>query len=199
MTDVAQEMTPPTNLALAYAPTKFRSAFALLLQIDDRFADILRNAREPMIAQIKMAWWREAFGKAPHQRPKGEPLLQALNQTDDLITFTALEALVLAWENLLGNDEWTQEVLESHAIQRAEAIFQTYAQWVGNAQDVRPLGQLWALETLRVAFPERVSDMVALPVVSLPKARALRPLSILTMSVRTASGPRLVWHALTGL
>lgn len=199
MIDTMPEMSPPTRLALAYVPHRLRPAFALLLQIDGRFADILHNAREPMIAQIKMAWWREAFGKTPQQRPKGEPLLQALNHMNELIPYTALEALTLAWESLLGSEEWTQEVVARHAAQRAEAIFQTYAQWIGCQQDVGALGQLWALETLRMAFPERVPDGVSLPPARLPKARKRRPLSILTMSVRTTSGPRLVWHALTGL
>lgn len=198
MLNAVHEMTPPTNLAITYAPVRVRSAFALLLQIDSRFADILHNAREPMIAQIKMAWWREAFGKAPNERPKGEPLLQALDQTGDIIPYTALEALVLGWEMLLGSEAWNQATIDGHADMRAKAIFQTFGQWVGSPQDVGPIGRLWALDTLRMAFPERVPDSIALPSVSLPKARALRPLSILSLSVRTGSGPRLVWHALTG-
>ena len=198
MTDADQKMTPPTNLAIAYAPINVRSAFSLLLQIDQRFANILRNAREPMIAQIKMAWWREAFGKAPHQRPRGEPLLQALNQTGELIPYTALEALVLGWEMLLEAEQWNQEMIDGHASLRAQAVFLTYGQWVGSTQDVLPVGQLWAINSLRSDFPERVSDSIAARHASISRTRALRPLSILAMSMRTASGPRLVWHALTG-
>ena len=104
-----------------------------------------------------------------------------------------------AWEELLGSDEWNQAVTGTHAQLRAEAIFQTYANWVGSAQDVRPIGRLWAIETLRKAFPQRVAGSISAPLAALPKGRGLRPLSILHMSVRTASGPRLVWHALTGL
>ncbi|MFM2237345.1 MAG: hypothetical protein RL209_1379, partial [Pseudomonadota bacterium] len=81
--DTALELYPPAQLAIAYAPRDLRSAFALLLQVDQRFAEILRNAREPMIAQIKMAWWREALSSTAEARPKGEPLLQALNQLGD--------------------------------------------------------------------------------------------------------------------
>ncbi len=198
MTRNTQEMTPPTNLAIAYAPLRVRSAFALLLQIDNRLANILRSSREPMIGQIKMAWWREAFGQAPHQRPKGEPLLQALTEIDDLIPHTALEALVLGWEILLGSERWNQEDIDRHADLRTEAIFQTFAHWIGSERDIRPIGRLWALETLRMAFPERVADNITLPPAPLPKVRALRPLSILALSMRTDSGLRLVWHALTG-
>lgn len=193
-----EEMTPPTNLAIAYAPLRVRSAFALLLQVDNRLANILRSSREPIIGQIKMAWWREAFGQEPHQRPKGEPLLKALTEIDDFIPYTALEALVLGWEILLGSERWNQEDIDRHTDLRTEAIFQTFAHWTGSEQDIRPIGRLWALETLRMAFPERVADNITLPPAPLPKVRELRSLSILALSVRTGSGLRLVWHALTG-
>ena len=198
MTDSVLEMAPPARLAIAYAPSDVRSAFALLLQIDNRFAEILRNAREPMIAQIKIAWWREAFASAAETRPKGEPLLQALNEVGDRIPLRALEALASAWEELLGSEKFSQEAIDVHAELRAEAIFLTYAGWVGSVQDMRPIGRCWALEALRMPFPERVAGC-NVPHAPLPKARALRPLSILTMSVRTVSGPRLILHALTGI
>ena len=197
-TDAVLELAPPARLAIAYAPSNIRSAFALLLQIDNRFAEILRNAREPMIAQIKMAWWREAFASAADARPKGEPLLQALNEAGDRIPLSALEALASAWEALLGSERFNQEVIDVHAELRAEGIFLTYAGWMGTVQDMRPIGRNWALDALRIAFPDRVADCNMQPA-PLPKARALRPLSILTMSVRTISGPRLILHALTGI
>ena len=196
--DPVLELAPPARLAIAYAPSDVRSAFALLLQIDNRFAEIYRNAREPMIAQIKMAWWREAFASAADARPKGEPLLQALNKAGDRIPLSALEALASAWEALLGSERFSQEVIDVHAELRAEGIFLTYAGWMGTVQDMRPIGRNWALDALRIAFPDRVADCNMQPA-PLPKARALRPLSILTMSVRTISGPRLILHALTGI
>ena len=199
MTNASLEILPPTRLAMAYVPAHLRSALTLLLQMDMRFGDIVRTAREPMIAQIKMAWWREALTEAVDLRPKGEPLLQALAAVGGTIPLSALEALVSAWEELLGSDEWNQAVTDTHTQLRAEAIFQTYANWVGSAQDVRPIGRLWAIETLRKAFPQRIAGSISTPLAALPKGRALRPLSILHMSVRTTSGPRLVWHALTGL
>jgi phytoene synthase len=196
--DTALELSPPARLAIAYAPRDLRPAFALLLQIDQRFAEIMRNAREPMIAQIKMAWWREAFASPIEARPKGEPLLQALNEVGDRIPSSALEALASAWEHLLGHAQFSQEAIDTHSELRAEAIFKTYATWMGSMEDMHPIGRGWALESLRTAFPERVADCI-MPSAPLPKARALRPLSIFTMSVRTGSGLRLILHALTGI
>ncbi len=192
-------LAPPARLAVAYAPQNFRAPLALLLEIDIRLQGILENAREPMIAQIKMAWWREAFENSLNARPKGESLLQALNSVDDVIPSAALESLVSSWEILLGSNHWAQDVTAAHATLRSSAIFQTYAHWVGATKDVQAAGQAWANAALRQAFPDRILKDLHSGNAPLLKGRKLRPLSILMMSVRTSSGPRLVWHALTGL
>lgn len=198
MTDITSDLPPPSNLAVAYTPLVFRPAFALLLQLDARFADIVRKAREPMIAQIKLAWWRDAFADEPALRPKGEPLLQALGACDDKISSAALEKLVSAWELLLGEGAWNPHDVEEHSRLRGGAIFGSYAQWAGSGCDVRALGQQWALDWLRVEFPSQLNVLHARPLPALPRGRQLRPLSILAMSVRNVSGPRLIAHALTG-
>ena len=52
-------LTPLHRLALAYAPAASRGAWLGFLALDMRLAAIVRAAREPMIGQIKLAWWRE--------------------------------------------------------------------------------------------------------------------------------------------
>lgn len=199
MVNVMSTLAPPAKLAVAYARGSIRHPFTLLLEIDERLQGIVETAREPMIAQIKMAWWREAFEKPANARPKGEPLLQALNGVDDVIPSAALESLVSAWEILLGSEHWAQDVIAIHASLRSDAIFQTYARWVCAEQDVRAAGQRWASDALRQDFPNRFPKDLERNPVPFPRGSKLRPLSILNMSVRTSSGPRLVWHALTGL
>lgn len=192
-------LIPPVHLAVAYAQHKFRAPLALLLEIDNRLQGILENTREPMIAQIKMAWWREAFENSPNARPKGEPLLQALNNVGDVIPSAALQSLVSAWEILLGSQHWAQDAVATHAELRSDAIFQTYAQWVSTKQGVKAAGQVWATDALRQEFPDRFPKDLQRGNAPSLRSRKLRPLSILNMSVRTSSGPRLVWNALTGL
>jgi len=198
MNDIASQLPPPANLAVAYTPVAFRPAFTLLLQLDVRFADIVRKAREPMIAQIKLAWWRDAFAAEPTVRPKGEPLLQALGACGDGISPSALEDLVSAWELLLGDDEWAAENVEKHAALRGPAIFGSYAASIGDRCDVSALSQQWAIDALRLEFPSKFVALRNQPLPALPKGRKLRSLSILAMSVRNVSGPRLIGHALTG-
>lgn len=198
MNDTASPLPPPANLAVAYTPVAFRPAFALLLQLDMRFADIVRKAREPMIAQIKLAWWRDAFAAEPALRPKGEPLLQSLGACGDVISPSALEDLVAAWELLLGEEEWAAQDVEAHAALRGRAIFGSYAAWIGEVCDVRSLSHQWARDALRLEFPSKFVAIDNQPLPALIKGRKLRPLSILAMSVRNVSGFRFIGHALTG-
>jgi phytoene synthase len=198
MNDTASQLAPPANLAVAYTPVAFRPAFTLLLQLDMRFADIVRKAREPMIAQIKLAWWRDAFAAEPALRPKGEPLLQVLGACGDVISSSALQDLVSAWELLLGEGEWAAQDVETHAALRGGAVFGSYAAWIGDGCDVSSLSHQWALDALRLEFPSKFVALDNQPLPALPKGRKLRPLSILAMSVRKVTGLRLIGHALTG-
>lgn len=198
MNGTAPQLPPPANLAVAYTPIAFRPALTLLLQLDARFADIVCKAREPMIAQIKLAWWRDAFAAEPALRPKGEPLLQALGACGGLISPSALQDLVSAWELMLGQEEWAVPDVAKHAALRGRAIFGSYVVWIGGSYDISALSHQWARDALRLEFPSKLSVPNNQPLPALPKGRKLRPLSILAMSVRKVTGLRLIGHALTG-
>lgn len=192
------ELTPPTRLAIQYATPEHRVAFRLLMLIDQRLCDVLAKAREPMIGQIKLAWWREGFNSAATDRPKGEPLFEALNAYGEAIPTAALEGLVSAWEVLIGADKWGDDMLLKHSALRSAAIFKTYAQWVRSPTDLLGVGQAWAIASLAQAYPGRISpeDIPSRP--ALPRERRVRPLTILALSVYENSGTRIIWHALTG-
>jgi len=109
-----------------------------------------------------------------------------------------LEDLVSAWELLLGEDEWAAQDVAKHAALRGGAIFGSYAAWIGDRCDFSALSQQWAIDALRLEFPSKFVALRNQPLPALPKGRKLRSLSILAMSVRNVSGPRLIGHALTG-
>lgn len=92
----------PRRLALAYAPRRSRDAVLTLWLLDQRLAGILQAQGEVLIAQIKLAWWRDRLGEDPNQWPRGEPLL-ALLQTGKVPPRSYLP-LVDGWEALLAED-----------------------------------------------------------------------------------------------
>jgi phytoene synthase len=159
-----------------------------LLAFDARLALLVSTASEPMIGQLKLAWWRDAIAMQPDMRPKGEPLLRQLAVLDKPDVGLAMSQLVDAWETLLVAED-SAAALAAFAKERGAAIFGSYAVWVGSDVDVKALGAIWA-----------VADLTGDVAQGSPKIyeRKLRPLTILALSVRDVSGPRLLWHALTG-
>lgn len=188
MSDIDHDLTPPQRLALAYAKGDQRDILSFMLRLDARLCNIVGRASEVMIAQMKLAWWRDALSCEPARRPKGEPLLLDFERVSDKIAVAA-EQLVSAWELLLVEADWSPEVVAQFALMRGEAVFLT--------DFPRDLGSEWAASDLRLRFPEKGLGPVSSKV-ELPRNRVARPLSILAMSVRDISGPRLIWHALTG-
>jgi len=87
-------------------PRTRRPAIAALWALAERLTKLLQDAREPLIGQIKLAWWRDMMAMLaadPAALPKGEPLLAELQATwagqaglDTLID--AAEAMLLAEE-----------------------------------------------------------------------------------------------------
>ena len=178
-------LLPPQRLAIAYAPVELRPLLSLLLEFDARLADIVARSTEPLIGQMKLAWWRDALAAEPERRPKGEPLFAQLDSIPDKQLEPVLLELVDAWEALLVG-----EAVDAFAAARGRAIFSSYARWVRSTVDAGELGAGWASDSIAASR--------ASPRPPLFRDRSLRPLTILALSVRGVSGPRLVWHALTG-
>ena len=85
-------------------PRERRRAVAALWALAERLKKLLQDAREPLIGQIKLAWWRDMMAMLagdPAALPKGEPLLAELQESwagqgglDALVD--AAEAMLLA-------------------------------------------------------------------------------------------------------
>jgi 15-cis-phytoene synthase len=192
-----EDLAPPARLALAYAPKRVRAAWELVLRFDTRFAGIVGASSEPIIGQMKLAWWRDAIGAAPSMRPKGEPLLSELSEIGNPELDRSAADLVDAWEPLVATEEWTSHMVQRFSQDRGAAVFGAYAKLCAMPDFPEPLAQQWAVGDLRLRFGIRVPEDVGKnPVLS--NVRTFRPLNILAASVRDISGPRLIWHALTG-
>ena len=192
------ELSPPQRLAVAYSMSEFRAAFALLLAFDERLGDIVERASEPMIAQMKFAWWYDAISRGAEARPKGEPMLLALSELSVPRVEAAMQQLLDAWSLLLAAGEWTDELVDRFANYRSTAIFGSYAGWLSYDHDVSAMGVSWASADLRQRFGAKVPHLQNGTKLALRTTRNLRPLSILALSVTNPSASKMLWHALTG-
>jgi phytoene synthase len=170
------------RVALAYALPSSREAWLGLLALDTRLAQLVRETREPMLGQIRLAWWRERLAEAPAKRPKGEPLLALLGEDS-----VRLLPLIDAWEAMLGAAPLPRATIAGFAEGRAQALA-GLATALGHpvaTGDTARLGRSWALADLglRLSHPEEREHAAALIAGEchhhrrLP--RALRPLVVL--------------------
>lgn len=183
--DLLAELPVLQRLALAYAPGDAREPTLALLALDTRLAAILRAAREPALAQLRLAWWREQLKVVPSAWPRGEPLLAALRSWEGRCD--VLVALVDGWEAMTAEAPLPASAFESLARARGDA-FAALADLldVGSDRDTaRSVAIDWALADLaaHLSNPEerRTAGELARarPWLRLRLSRKLRPLIVL--------------------
>ena len=182
-----ETLAPPERLALAYAPAALRGRWLALLALDARMGGVVRGAREPVLAQLKLAWWRDRLGDDPARWPKGEPLLALLR---DIADCTPLAALVDGWEALLAAPPLGEGGLQGLAEARATAVSGLFGVDAGS-----DLTRGWGLAAL-VGLPLDPADRASLDALLAAQKwrpyrlpRALRPLLVLHhFAARAARG-----------
>lgn len=177
-----QKILPAMKLAASSATGQDRRFFHALFLLDARLDRAVREASEPIIAQVKLAWWRDRFAEKPENWPNGEPLLEELANWDG--EAAGLGALVDGWEVLATGQSLSASDIEGFLGGRSAA-------WLALARVLQPdiddrLGgrvddaaRFFALADLKergVPVPDASSSMPG----SLPRLpRRLRPFSVL--------------------
>lgn len=174
-----ETLPPLQRLALSYAPAGTRAALLALFALDLRLAAIVRNSYEPMLAQLRLAWWREQLALAPASRPQGDPLLAALGDWPG--NAEALVGLVHGWEALTG----PAPLPAASFVRLAEARAHAFAALADAGEAAQRMGRNWALLDIAVhlSHPQEREAVLELARAqdwrwtALP--RGLRPLAVL--------------------
>lgn len=167
----ADLLDPLERLAVAYAPAAVRGAWTGFLALDRRLADAARAGRDPIMIQLRLAWWRDRFDAHAESWPAGEPLLAMLHGWDG--ERAALRGLVDGWEARNVGDDGGAEL----GLARIEAVA-ALARLSGVADDenVQRAAAEWLGEAPVSGSPPRLP-------------RAMRPLAILRgMALREDAG-----------
>lgn len=149
---------PWRDLAFSYAPDHARGALDALFALDAALGDVLRTTREPIVGQMRLAWWREALQRLDATPPPGEPVLQALAAAvlPLGVAGAALAELANGWEPLLGDVD--AAAIDDHARLRGRALFEMAAR-ITDATPSDPVaaaGEGWALADLADNLSDRV-------------------------------------------
>ena len=185
--DFLAELPTPQRLALSYAPARARPPTLALLALDTRLGAILRGRREPLAAQLRLAWWREMFARPAAEWPGGEPLLEALRSWRDP---SGLSALADGWEALLA-DELTPAAIDEFVAGRVRAFACLARQPdIDDETNVTKAATIWALADLAANLSdsaERALVVGRAQGLAVPRVNyALRPLAVLAGLGRAA-------------
>ena len=142
---------PERALALDYAPVAMRAALHALFALDDALAQVLRTTTEPMIGQIRLAWWREALQRLDREPPPAQPVLQGLADAalPGGVSGAALAGLVAVWEVLIEAETVDEAAMRAHADARGAGLFGAAGAVLGGGDArVAAAGRGWALSDL---------------------------------------------------
>ena len=198
-------LDPDRTLALAYVPASRRTAVEALWRLDAALASVLSTGREPLISQIRLAWWREALEKLDREKAPAEPVLKALAQhvVPVGITGADLSAMEAGWPVLLSPDPLGPAELELYASARGGLLFRYTARLLGEplpGAAVEAGGGAWALVDLARHSTDAVdAEAAAVAARAAQEHRwppRLRPLGMLAALARRDLEPnRPRWEA----
>lgn len=145
--DLPEVLSDEVRLVLAHTGEDMRDALTIFFELDARLGRLVSASSEPMLGQVRLAWWRDTLRLEVSERPKGDPILDALGSKmkgDE----AAFVALVDGWEHMLNEPPLSKEAASAFAKGRANTLadlaalngFPEYIQ-----QNVRAAGYLWAL------------------------------------------------------
>ncbi|HTG38123.1 squalene/phytoene synthase family protein [Sphingomonas sp.] len=147
----AEARAAERRLILSYAPADTRAGVAALFDLDATLADVLRQAREPMIAQMRLTWWHDALSRLDSAPPPAQPVLTALagEVLAHGVAGAELARLVEGWEALLDGDPADPTARASFAHSHGGRLFRLAARRLAvDSALPDPAGQGWALADL---------------------------------------------------
>jgi phytoene synthase len=176
-----------------------RPAFDALFGIDAAMADVVRTTTQPMLGQVRLAWWRERLEELEANGAPAEPRLKAA--AEELIprgiAGPELAKLEDGWLPLLEDFPWTLVTAEAVAF-RGRILFGLANRLLEQADErVERFGAVWALVDVARHCSDRDSlallleqaRKLALPMSQLKIAGHLRPLSVFAaLAIRDISG-----------
>jgi phytoene synthase len=145
VTESPDILLPEARLALAWSPPKVRAPLSIALQLDRRLARIVSRTNEPMLGQMRLAWWRDALSTPPAARPRGDAVLDAIGAHWHGRE-AALATMVDGWEVLVTAERLCPADIAAFAAGRS-AFFATLNEDTadGNAERAAAAGWRWAL------------------------------------------------------
>lgn len=175
-------------LALSYAKPALRPPIVALFALDATLAKLARQTREPIVAQMRLAWWRDRLGALARTPVPGQPVLTAVAGVvaEHGLDPADLIPLVDGWEALVADELPAYASGRARLFAVAGALIGATGPWLAEA------GEGWALADIATSSPDppraAAARAAALPLLDRALAhrssRAARPLGALALVAR---------------
>jgi phytoene synthase len=138
---------PERLLALTYAPAGSHEGLRLLWALDARLGNVVRQVREPLLAEVRLTWWRDALAAVDTDLDQRDPILRDLAKAG--LPAEQLSSLAEGWADLLQPAPIDNADLEVYAIRRGGGLFVAAGRALGSEFDgLTHAGAGWALVDL---------------------------------------------------
>lgn len=146
--DEPRPTRPETALAISYVGPQARPGLAALMLLDETLGGLVRAAREPIVAQMRLTWWHDALGKLDDAKPPAQPVLTAIAEMVGRhgVTGASLTPMIDGWEALL-DEPIDADAVRRHAELRGGTLFAACGAVLGEVARSMPLadaGAGWA-------------------------------------------------------
>lgn len=162
MPDPESTLPAELELALAYTLPSARDAMRTFFAFDQRLARIVAATTEPVLGQMRLAWWRDMLGTPRANRPTGDVVLDAIGDQweghEEL-----LGKLVDAWEVLVVAEKLGADDLAQFAAGRGHPFSRfVNPQREAERQRAAIASQRWALADIvtRITDPDEREAIV---------------------------------------
>ena len=156
MTQSRQESA--LSIATLILPWSVRAGWAAIFALDARLGGMVASTREPMMGQLRLAWWREALERLDIAPAPAEPVLRDLAH-DVLphgVAGADLAATIAGWEPLVVAATLDSDTVRKHACGRGERVFGAAARLLGGGgPHIAAAGQGWACADLAARTTDR--------------------------------------------
>lgn len=152
-TDISLDLPAELRIALAYTPAHLRAMLATYFALDRRLGQLVAKTTEPLLGQVRLAWWRDTMSKPISERPSGDAVLDAIGE-HWIEREHYLVTLVNGWEAFLMAEELTVGSVGKFAEERAAPI-------AAISVEAKEAGRLWAFADAVSHLSESTSVQLA--------------------------------------
>lgn len=186
-----QRLDPDRWLSALFAPDARRPALFALYAFNSEIARARESVSQPMIGQIRLQWWREAWEGIRAGSPRQHPVVLALNEHCRDLDMDTVFALIDARERDMEEQPFADlPALKAYAEATSVPLMKLAVQCLGSTADeamLRAAGTAYALTGILRAMPHLLMRQRAMLPADLLAAQGLTP----EATYQTECGPAI--------